>query len=261
MLALGYLSAAGNKLYVGGLDWMNGYTLQFYMIQDGLRWGSELGVWLGQQHVLAIILSWFAIIFEGTFFLAAIFPMLSIVYVPMGFALHIGIYLAQRAPFFHFMVLYSVFYPWEKIIKFVLSRFSNRITNKPEILYDENCPLCIRSMTFIKYFDWCEILKITDLGNNWTEISKKYKILNKNDCLEEMHVILPNGYIQKGFFAFRSILRYLPLLWIIKPFFHLPLANVLGPNIYSFIANNRIRKCDNGTCFIHGESIKENLSG
>ena len=44
LFCLIYLSALLSKLvFVGGLDWVNGYTLQYYLIQDSLRKGTLLG--------------------------------------------------------------------------------------------------------------------------------------------------------------------------------------------------------------------------
>lgn len=74
LFALIYLSAALSKLDKAGLDWMNGYTMQYYSFQDGLRWNIPLGIWLGQQHYIAWFLSWVAILFESTFFLVLLFP-------------------------------------------------------------------------------------------------------------------------------------------------------------------------------------------
>ncbi|MFM6203915.1 hypothetical protein, partial [Planktothrix sp.] len=96
---------------------MNGYTLQYFLTNDGLRWGSDLGVWLGQYRIVGIVFGWIAIIFEATFFLVLIFPQLVWVYIPAGIGFHTGIYLTQRAPFFPFMALYSVFIPWTWVIK------------------------------------------------------------------------------------------------------------------------------------------------
>ena len=122
LFALVYLDAAISKLEDGGLAWINGYTLQYYLFEDGLRWGSKLALWLGHQHLLVLILSCAAIIFEGTFFLILIFPKLAALYIPMGFTFHMGIYLTQKAPFFTFLALYSVFIPWTLLFARIAAR-------------------------------------------------------------------------------------------------------------------------------------------
>jgi len=115
ILGVVYLSAAVSKVsFERGLDWLNGFALQRALLQDGLRWGSELGVWLAHQHELAVLMSWGTVLFEGTFFLLMIVPRLRWIYLPAGVALHVGIYVTMRAPFWSFLFLYSALIPWRR---------------------------------------------------------------------------------------------------------------------------------------------------
>ena len=123
LYALIYMSAAINKLVKGGPGWLNGYTLQYYLLQDGLRWGSSLGVAMSQIHLLALGMSLVTVLFEGTFFLVLFFPRLWLIYIPLGFLLHTGIYLTMRAPFPQWIVIYAVFVPWRSIIRRLALRF------------------------------------------------------------------------------------------------------------------------------------------
>lgn len=116
VLGIVYLSAAVSKVNLErGMDWLNGLALQRALLQDGLRWGSDLGVWLAHQHELAVLLSWATVLFEGTFFLVMIAPRLRWIYLPAGVGLHIGIYLTMRAPFWSFLFLYSALVPWRAL--------------------------------------------------------------------------------------------------------------------------------------------------
>jgi predicted DCC family thiol-disulfide oxidoreductase YuxK len=255
LFALVYLSAALHKLTQGdrllSTDWMNGYTLQYFLTNDGLRWGSDLGVWLGQYRIVGIVFGWIAIIFEATFFLVLIFPQLVWVYIPAGIGFHTGIYLTQRAPFFPFMALYSVFIPWTWVIKTLTLRQQNSSQfPKPEILYDGLCPLCIRSMTVLCYFDWFQRLNYTPVEEEWTSIQKTHPDLSLDACLAEMHLILPNGSVRKGFFAFREIVRYLPPLWPLLILLYFPGSSSVGPKIYTFVASRRKRltRCSFDSC-------------
>jgi hypothetical protein len=112
LLALIYLSAAWAKLTTAGWDWMNGFTLQYYLIRDGLRWQMPLGVWVGQMFPVAWLMGWASMLFEATFFLAVLRPRLARVYVPLGLAFHLGVVLMMLAPFFTYMLLYAAFAPW-----------------------------------------------------------------------------------------------------------------------------------------------------
>lgn len=115
--ALMYLSAVSSKLVVGGADWANGYTLQFYLIQDYFRRGSELGLLLSEHHYVAMTLQIAALIFQATFFLVVFFPRLRWIFVPIGLSFHLGIYFALGAAFPQWIVLYSVFIPWAEIVR------------------------------------------------------------------------------------------------------------------------------------------------
>lgn len=111
LFGLVYLDAALRKLYTGGADWVNGYTLQYYLYSDASRRGSAFGLWLARQHTAACVLSWISILWEGTFFLVLIFPRLVWVYLPLGIGLHAGMALAGVASFPQFMALYAAFIP------------------------------------------------------------------------------------------------------------------------------------------------------
>jgi hypothetical protein len=132
LLSLVYLSAFLSKIFTPGtfLEWINGYTLQHYMLQDALRWNSDLGVFISQFHELAVALSVITLIFEGTFFLVLFFPRLTWVYIPAGIGFHLGIYLIQRAAFFPLIALYTAFISWSAGRIWWNQRFS-RVTTQP----------------------------------------------------------------------------------------------------------------------------------
>ena len=258
LFAFIYFSAAVHKLTLnfGGrvsLDWLNGYTLQYYLIRDGRWWDSSLGVWLGHQHFLAVISSWFAVIFEATFGLTLFFPRLIWVYIPAGAMLHTVIYMAQRAPFFQYIAIYAVFIPWAAVIK----RVSNGLkwsdeSQKPEIFYDGLCPICIRSMTILCYFDWFQRIVYRDLEIHGTSLTSQYPEITIEDCRDEMHLLLPNGSVKKGFFAFREMVKYVPPLWPLLAIMYFPGADIIGPKVYKYVASRRQRydRCTFDQCSI-----------
>ena len=122
VLALAYFSAAYHKLRVSGLDWMNGYTLQYYMLRDAVRWDMPLGLWLGQQYWLILVMSVVTIVWEATFFLLLIFPSLALIYLPLGLGFHTGTWVAMNARFLTFMALYAAFVPWTDVYRWIRER-------------------------------------------------------------------------------------------------------------------------------------------
>jgi hypothetical protein len=109
VLVLVYLSGAYNKLRYGGIEWLNGYTLAFYVGADALHGGSSLGLWLAQHVRLLQLLSIGAVLFELGFGAIIVWPALAWVLVLSGAGLHTGIWILQRAPFPQFIALYAVF--------------------------------------------------------------------------------------------------------------------------------------------------------
>jgi hypothetical protein len=118
-----YLSAIMSKLvYEGGLEWLNGYTLQYYLIQDTLRKGTLLGSWFAQYHTLVMLSQYVVVIFQATFALAVVFRWLRWIYVPIGLGFHLANWVALHAPFPEWMALYAVFVPWQRVFEMVARR-------------------------------------------------------------------------------------------------------------------------------------------
>ena len=117
-----YASAVWSKLSASGLDWANGFTLQYVLARDALRWDNPLGYWLSQHHILILLAQYGVLLFQATFALAVIFRKLRWIYVPAGLCLHIGIYLTLTAPFFQWIALYAVFIPWAEALRLLQAR-------------------------------------------------------------------------------------------------------------------------------------------
>jgi len=124
-----YLSAGSHKMLVSGMDWMNGYTLQYYLIQEGLQHGSRIGLWLSQHHLFLVMAQWLVIFFQFTFSLAVIFPRLRWIYIPLGLTFHLAILLTLKAGFLTWIWLYAVFFPWSRVFR-LLSDYPGLGTDK-----------------------------------------------------------------------------------------------------------------------------------
>ncbi len=116
MFALCYLSAAVCKLGASGLEWLNGYTLQGYLLQEGIFWGTASSVWIADHHRLCVALSWLSLLVEGLFPLVLWRRRLALLFVPAAAAMHLGIWVTMRAPFWLYLPLYAVFVPWTRLL-------------------------------------------------------------------------------------------------------------------------------------------------
>lgn len=112
LFSLIYLSAAVCKLGGSGLDWLNGYTLQAYLMQDGLYWRTGVGPWFAQQHTFAWLLGWFTIAWEGLFWLVLVRPRWGWAFAALGIGFHLGIFATMRAPFAMYLPAYAALVPW-----------------------------------------------------------------------------------------------------------------------------------------------------
>ncbi|MEM8783852.1 MAG: hypothetical protein AAGE65_13490 [Planctomycetota bacterium] len=121
-IAIAYFDAFLSKAINGGLHWMNGYTLQTYLLRDGLRWDRPVGVWMAQYRWLGVAFAAGALAFDALFWtvllprfrkLRWLWPIVP-AFLIAGTAMHVTIYVAQAAPFFQFLVLYLTFVPWER---------------------------------------------------------------------------------------------------------------------------------------------------
>jgi hypothetical protein len=108
LLALTYFSTGLTKLLYGGLTWMNGYTLQGYIFQDAVRREIPLGIWLGQQYTLSLLMSFYTIFIELFFFVSIILPRTAPYFFIGALLFQLGLYLAAGHEFFQHMTLLTL---------------------------------------------------------------------------------------------------------------------------------------------------------
>jgi uncharacterized membrane protein YphA (DoxX/SURF4 family) len=105
LLAMTYFSTGASKLIAGGLTWMNGYTLQWYTFGDAMRRGYPFGIWLAQQHGLAVVMSVFTVFFELFFFISLLVPRAAPFFFLTAIFFHLGLYFAAGHDFFQHIAL------------------------------------------------------------------------------------------------------------------------------------------------------------
>jgi predicted DCC family thiol-disulfide oxidoreductase YuxK len=118
-----------------------------------------------------------------------------------------------------------------------------------QVLYDGQCPLCLKSVGILKRLDWRHRLSYLDVRTVSLPACKPP--LERDRLLEEMHLLLPDGKpLLHGFRAFRWMAWRLPLLWPVAPFMYLPGMERWGQKAYLWVARNRFRlvPCHGGVC-------------
>jgi predicted DCC family thiol-disulfide oxidoreductase YuxK len=124
------------------------------------------------------------------------------------------------------------------------------------VLYDGQCPLCLKSVENLQRFDWFHVLQFQD-ARDGPSLPQREPPLDLDRLLMEMHLITPdNQHVYHGFEAFRWIAWRLPLLLVFAPLLYLPGVPALGEKIYLWIARNRFRlvPCHHGICHVPPQS-------
>lgn len=123
---------------------------------------------------------------------------------------------------------------------------------KGVVLFDGECPLCLKSVHILRRLDWFNRLDFQN-ARDWDQIPVNDANLVQERLIEEMHVLRPDRQkAYAGFRAFRWIAGRLPLLWCLYPLLFLPGIPTIGQRIYLWIAKNRFHlvPCHNGICTI-----------
>ena len=252
LLVCVYASAGLSKLVVAGMSWMNGYTMTYYFLLDGVN--NQLPVTLAIAHIhwIGALCAAVAMAFELTFVLCVLFPRLSPGYLATGTALHSGIWLLMRPPFFQFIALYAAF---AEPVRNELRRWTGVRKNERvwTLVYDGFCPLCIRTMTQLDELDGARRLRYVDLERETDRARALLPGVSIEDMRQAMAVVTPTGVGLRGFFAFREISRRLPVLWPLVPLMYAPGSAWVGTRVYAWVAANRARRlCDGDACAVHG---------
>ena len=110
LLSWTYFSTGITKLLVGGLEWMNGYTLQFSIFKNAISRAAlpSLGMWLAHHHTLCILVSIATILFETFFFVSLFLPRFAPFFFAGGLFFHLMLYLTSGHPFFEHMLLNAI---------------------------------------------------------------------------------------------------------------------------------------------------------
>jgi predicted DCC family thiol-disulfide oxidoreductase YuxK len=123
-------------------------------------------------------------------------------------------------------------------------------TRRGQILYDGQCPLCLKSVGILKRLDWFGQLTYVNARDR-EHLPPSDAPLDQERLIQEMHVLTPDGHrLYHGFAALRWIAWRLPLLWPVAPFLYIPGVPQLGQRLYLWIARNRFRlvPCHGGVC-------------
>ncbi|MEA3210226.1 MAG: hypothetical protein QOE70_3283 [Chthoniobacter sp.] len=106
------------------------------------------------------------------------------------------------------------------------------------VLYDDECPLCTFQMKVLSWLDWRNVLALTPLSDPQAKVIAPQ--LQREDLLEAIHCVTPQGRIYRGARAIRFLGLRLPLLVPVALFLWIPGVIVLAELVYRWVSRHRL---------------------
>lgn len=121
--------------------------------------------------------------------------------------------------------------------------------NKPTVVYDGQCPFCIRQIERFQSLDKNGCFEY--VARQTPGLEERFPILASSDFNSGMRLIWPAGRVEVGADAVYQICKRLPRLRYAAWLYCLPGIKQIGRMVYAWIAANRQRlgrDCANGQC-------------
>lgn len=108
---------------------------------------------------------------------------------------------------------------------------------KHVLLFDSDCPMCTFQSRTLGWLDWFHCVEMIPLKDPRTgEIAPD---ITREDLLEAIHCITPEGKIHRGARAIRFLSTRIPLLTPVGFFLWLPGVIWIAEKLYAFVSRNR----------------------
>lgn len=105
------------------------------------------------------------------------------------------------------------------------------------VLFDPDCPLCTFQMRVLSWLDWRNQLALIPLSD--PRAARLAPSLRREDLLEALHCVTPEGRIYRGARALRFIGIKLPLLLPLTLLLWIPGIIQIAEVLYRMISRNR----------------------
>ena len=106
------------------------------------------------------------------------------------------------------------------------------------VLYDDECPLCTFQMKMLSWMDWTNALALLPLSD--PKAAQIAPQLTREDLLEAIHCVTPEGRIYRGARALRFVGMRLPLIVPLALFLWIPGVIRIAEIVYQWISRNRL---------------------
>lgn len=201
--------------------------------------------WLLNQEVIIKILGYLTLAFEATFIFLMWFKKLRPYLFIVGIGLHLGIFLEFPIPLFAlgYCAIYLLLLP----VSLFERKKVTSVKHTLEFYYDQECPLCVRTIIILKHLDVLQKLKFTPVQKALTE-NKFLEGIPINDLLANIYSS-KNGKLYSGLDTYiqvtNSIFYLKPVSWVLR----IPGIYHISGKVYNYIASNRnTERCTEDNC-------------
>ncbi|MBI4004250.1 MAG: DUF393 domain-containing protein [Candidatus Omnitrophica bacterium] len=261
VIALPYLAAGMSKLRNSGLTWWNATNMRIFLYRDTLNpmgFESELSLRLTSAPDAVFAVLGLVGLLAELVFVSVLFSRWARRILPFVAAgMHAGIFLLQNILFLDLMLLQLAFIDWTRI-RTAAGRWLEAHRGTLEVLYDGQCPLCVRSVRLLGPLDLFNRLRWIDFRTlNLTDYNAGHGVRLTSSELEQAMAVVSRRRTRQGFKAWRAIAQAIPAGWLVAPWLYVPGIPWLGERVYRRVAQSRHKlfKCD-AACAHEGEAAQ-----
>lgn len=105
------------------------------------------------------------------------------------------------------------------------------------VLYDGDCSFCQFQIRVLTWLDWLNVLSFVPIAHpRAAEVARR---IPRDQLLEAIHCVTPEGRIYRGARAIRFMAMRLPLLVLLALIMWIPGVIWVAERIYAWVARNR----------------------
>jgi predicted DCC family thiol-disulfide oxidoreductase YuxK len=118
----------------------------------------------------------------------------------------------------------------------------NEKTDRAVLVYDGNCPVCKKTIAWIKENQRKDSFEMFPCQSN--EVHERFPFIEKAVCMKAMQLVLPDGTLLSGEKALPEVLKRLKRFSPAADLFKLPGSEILSRSFYRWFADNRYHIAD-----------------
>ena len=257
LICLGFLyfDSAVHKLFAE--HWRNGLGSWLPSTQPYYVSAIDMSFLLNNE-LLQKFIGYTVLVFQFTFIFFFSNPKLRTVYLLVGLAMHLGITLSLNIyPFgMGMLIFYLLLVPfsWWRALSKLLTARQPSLT----VFYDQQCPLCNRTVLTLNHFDLFNCIDFKSAqayAQNYPALSK----ISPDTLLLDLYAVDHSDRIYSGAGTYIQILKKMRYLYPIGFILSLPGIYTLAVNKYRSIADSRTRITCDTECFIATGMTDNNL--